>query len=333
MKIILLTLIATIASLQSYAAPTKSLVVYTSRKEHLVKDIFKQYEVSTGVNVKYRTGKAGALIQAIKAEGKNTSADLFMTVDAGNLWFASQQGLLQNIESQTLNKNVPSHLRDTNGSWYGLSVRARTIVYNPKAVKVSELSTYENLADKKWKGKLCLRTSKKVYNQSLVAMLISQNGYEKTKETVKGWVNNVVDIKSNDTSVLKAIASGECSVGIVNTYYYGRLMKKDPSLALKIFWPNQKNSYGVHINVSGAGIVKQSKNKVEAKKFLEWLSSKKAQATFAQVNMEYAISKSSPQAKEVLKWGTFKRNNEFNLTLAGKLQKRAIKLMQEVGYR
>ena len=315
-----------------FAVNAKGLTVYTSRKEHLVKDIFKAYEGKTGVKINYKTGKAGALIQNLKAELKNPEADIFMTVDAGNLWYASHEGLLNSLSSKVLDKNVPSHLRDRNSKWYGLSVRARTTVVNTKLVKNGTTLSYEDLARPEWKGKLCLRTSKKVYNQSLVAMLISTHGYEKTKKIITGWVSNKVDIFSNDTNVLKAVAAGQCAVGIVNTYYFGRLMKKSPKLPLAITWPNQK-SYGVHINVSGAGIVKNSKNQVEAQKFLEWLSSSEAQKHFAQVNMEFPILKNAPQSDIVKSWGKFKANTAFNLTDAGKLQKKAIKLMHEVGYK
>jgi iron(III) transport system substrate-binding protein len=313
-------------------AQAKSLTVYTSRKEHLVKDIFKTYEKETGVKINYKTGKAGALIQNLKAELKNPAADIFMTVDAGNLWYASSEGLLNSVESKVLSSNVPAHLRDRGNTWYGLSVRARTTVVNTNLVKNGTTLSYEDLAKPQWKGKLCLRTSKKVYNQSLVAMLIGTHGYDKAKAIVKGWVANKVDIFSNDTNVLKAVAAGQCAVGIVNTYYFGRLIKKDPKLPLAIMWPNQK-SYGVHINVSGAGIVKNSKNQTEAKKFLEWLASAEAQKYFAQVNMEFPILKNAPEAKIVKSWGKFKANTAFNLTDAGKLQKKAIKLMHEVGYK
>ncbi len=327
-----LMIMTTLLFCQLGLAKAKELVVYTSRKEHLIKDIFKKYEAQTGTKIQYRTGKAGALIQALKAEGKDSKADLFMTVDAGNLWFASSEGLLSSIESKKLQANVPSHLRDLNNQWFGLSIRARTIVYNTQSTKLSKLSTYEDLSTKKWKGKICLRTSKKVYNQSLVAMLIHDHGYNKAKEIVRGWVNNTVEIFSNDTGVLKAVAAGQCQVGIVNTYYFGRLMKKNPKLPLKIFWPNQKTT-GVHINVSGAGVTKHSKHKADAIRFLEWLSENKAQKSFAQVNMEYAINRRVSQAKEVKAWGPFKPNTDFNLTLAGKLQREAIKLMKQVGYK
>ena len=312
---------------------SKELVVYTSRKEHLVKDIFKQYTQKTGISIKYKTGKAAALIQTLKAEGDHSPADLFMTVDAGNLWHAARKNLLAKTSSQILDANIPKFLRDKENKWFGLSVRARTIAYNFKKLKKGELSTYEDLANTKWKKRLCLRTSKKVYNQSLVAMLIYELGKKKAKKVVKGWVDNTVEIFSNDTAVLKAIASGQCDVGIVNTYYYGRLIKKEPHLPLKLFWPNQQRSYGVHINISGAGVVKNSKNKEEATRFLEWLSSKEAQHSFSHVNLEYPANSAIPLSSETAKWGSFLANTRFHLTYAGQLQKKAIKLMQEVNYK
>lgn len=312
----------------------KELVVYTSRKEHLVKSIFEQYTKVSGIQIKYKTGKASALIQTLKAEGKKSPADLLMTVDAGNLWLAGEEGLFEKVTSPTLWKNVPPHLRDENGRWFGLSIRARTMVYNSQALKATKLSTYEDLAHSKWRNKLCLRTSKKVYNQSLVAMLIYELGEKRAKEIVAGWVANAVDIFSNDTAVLKAVASGQCTVGIVNTYYFGRLMKKSPQLPLKLFWPNQQDkNYGVHINISGAGVLKTSQRKEEAVKFLEWLSGEQAQQSFAQINMEYPLHAEAPQASEVKSWGTFKSNTHFPLSHAGKLQRQAIKLMREVNYK
>ena len=311
---------------------SQELVVYTSRKEHLVKGIFEQYTRKTGVSIKYKTGKAAALIQILKAEASHSPADIFMTVDAGNLWYATHEKLLAPVSSPILQAHIPDFLKDKKNRWFGFSIRARTIAYNFKQVKETELSTYEDLADPKWKKRLCLRTSKKVYNQSLVAMLIYHLGHQKTKEVVKGWVENTVEIFSNDTAVLKAIASGQCDVGIVNSYYYGHLMKKESELPLKLFWPNQK-SYGVHINISGAGIVKSSKNKEQARKFLEWLSGKEAQQSLAKVNLEYPASRDVPLSPETSKWGTFHSNTRFHLSYAGQLQKQAIKLMQEVRYK
>jgi iron(III) transport system substrate-binding protein len=330
MRQYILFLIITMISFQTIQAD--ELVVYTSRKEHLVKDIFELYTKKTGTKITYKTGKAPALIQTLKAEGKNTPADIFMTVDAGNLWHASSQDLLAPLSSSLLEKNIPTHLREKNNKWFGLSIRARTIAYNTNKVKADELKSYEDLADNKWNKRLCLRTSKKVYNQSLVAMLIHELGEKKAEEIVRGWVNNTVEIFSNDTAVLKAVASGQCDVGIVNTYYYGRLKNKEPKLPVKLFWPNQ-DSYGVHINISGAGVTKYSKKKQAAQKFLEWLAGPEAQKQFAQVNMENAILNSVEQAKEVKSWGKFKGNSTFQLSNAGVLQSKAIKLMRRANYK
>ena len=312
----------------------KTLFVYSSRKEHLIKEIFQYYHRQTGVRIKYLTGKAGMLIQRLKEEGIYSPADLLLTADAGNLWHAAQQGLLLPISSEKLEKNIPSYLRDPNGLWFALSVRTRILVYNEKLLSPSAISSYENLAQDKWKGKICLRTAKKVYNQSLVAMLIHQHGKKKTKNIITGWVKNTVDIFPSDTLVLKAIAKGQCQIGIVNDYYYSQLMKKNASLPLKIYWPNQKNNErGVHINISGAGILKHTKKRNLALTFLEWLSKGDAQKIFSDLNMEYPANPRIPVNPQLLKWGEFKMNTTFNLAKVGVFQKEAIKLMNEAGYR
>jgi iron(III) transport system substrate-binding protein len=310
----------------------KELTVYTSRKEHLLRPLMNQYTKETGVKFRLKTGKDGALIQSLIAEGNKTAADILMTVDAGNLWFAKSMNLFSPVKSNILEKSIPNHLKDETNHWFGLSIRARTIVYHPGRVKAEEIESYENLANPKFKDRLCLRTSKKVYNQSLVSMLIFELGKEKTKKILKGWVKNNVKIFSSDTNLIKAINAGQCDLGIVNTYYLGRLQKKDNQYPVKIFWPNQK-SYGVHVNVSGAGVSKHSKNKKEAIKFLEWLSSKEAQSTFANTNLEFPVLKEAQKNKITKSWGSFKANSTFNLTKAGELQPEAIKLMQEVGYK
>ena len=311
---------------------SREVVVYSARKEHLIKPVFERYTEKTGVKIKYITDKAPVLLQRIKAEGGNTAADLLITVDAGNLWHAANQGVLHPVRSDILAANIPSHLRDPQNMWFGLSLRARTIVYSTKRVKPEELSTYENLANAEWKGRLVLRTSKKVYNQSLVAMLIKMHGEKETAEIIKGWVNNLsAPPFSNDTMVMKAIIAGQGDVGIVNSYYYGRLTKKDPSIPVAIFWPNQSTD-GVHVNVSGAGVVASSKNKEEAIKFLEWLSTETAQQIFADVNMEYPVNPAVSADSTVSAWGSFKQS-EINLKNAGENQVAAIQLMDRAGYR
>ncbi len=308
------------------------LVVYSARKEHLVKALFDDYEKETGVKIKYLTGKAAALMQRLKAEAKNTPADLLITVDAGNLWHAAQEGLLRPVDSPALNANIPAHLRDQEGRWFGLSIRARTLVYNTDKLKPADLKSYADLADHKWNKRLLLRTSKKVYNQSLVAMLIAEHGSDKAAEIVKGWVANLAAPPfSNDTMVMEAIAAGLGDVGIVNTYYFGRLIKKNPDLPLALFWADQGGN-GTHVNVSGAGVTTHAKNPEEAVKFLEWLSSERAQNMFADVNMEYPVNPKNTPHPTVQAWGPFKQNM-MNLGQAGALQGKAIMLMDKAGYK
>ncbi len=308
------------------------VIVYSARKEHLIKPLFDQYQQETGTSVKYITDKAGPLLQRLKAEGKRSPADILMTVDAGNLWHAAQNGVLAKVESSILDRSVPAHLKDPENHWFGLSVRARTIVYNTDKVKPADLTTYEDLADEQWKGRLCLRTSKKVYNQSLVAMLISHHGEAKATEIVAGWVNNLaLPPFSNDTKTMQAVAAGQCDVAIVNTYYFGRLQKKTPDINLALFWPNQQSS-GVHINVSGAGVTAHAPHREEAIKLLEWLASGEAQGLLAELNMEYPVNPAVSASDTVKKWGEFKAD-DTNLSEAGRLQAQAVRLMDKVGYR
>jgi len=290
----------------------------------------------TGVQVKFITDKEGPLMARLKAEGRNTPADVFMTVDAGNLWQAAEEGLLQPVNSTALKANIPAHLRDPGNEWFGLSVRARTIVFNKNRVKPGELSTYEDLAGPRWKGRLCLRTSKKVYNQSLVAMMILEHGEEAAEKMVRGWVANLAtDPFPDDTKALEAVAAGLCDATLVNTYYFGRLMEKKPNLPLAVFWPNQNlasKEAGVHVNVSGAGVTRHAKHAQEAIRLLEWLSSDKAQNLYADENMEYPANARVKWDARVASWGNFKQNL-INVAEAGKLQARAVMLMDRAGYK
>ncbi len=332
MRILRALFASTIFCLAATSASAAEVVVYSARNEQLIKPLFDAYTRETGVQVKFITDKEGALLQRLKAEGRNTPADMLITVDAGNLWEAAREGLLKPVQSRTLGANVPAHLRDPGNQWFGLSVRARTMFYNNQKVKPADLSTYEDLGNAKWKGRLCLRTSKKVYNQSLVAMMIAEHGEAKTEQIVKSWVANLAtEPFPDDTKMLEAIAAGQCDVGIANTYYFGRLMEKKASLPLSIFWPNQQGS-GVHVNVSGAGVVKHARHEKEAVALLEWLSSTTAQNLFADVNMEYPVNPAVKTDPVVAAWGSFKQN-PLNVAKAGELQAAAVKLMDRAGYR
>lgn len=309
-----------------------TLTVYSARKEHLIKPLFDLYTEKTGTKIQYITDKASPLLSRLKSEAENTPADMLITVDAGNLWKAAEDGVLRTVESSVLETNVPENLQDDKNQWFGLSIRARTIVYAKDRVKEGELTTYEGLADDHWNGRLCLRTSKKVYNQSLVASMISNLGEEKTESIVAGWVNNLAtDVFSNDTKAMNAVQAGQCDATVVNTYYFGRLQKKAADENLAIFWPNQ-NDRGVHINISGAGVTKHAKNPEAAIDLLEWLSSEQAQQQFAQLNQEYPVNTQVPAADDVVAWGEFKRDS-LNVSEAGRLQPAAVKLMDRVNYR
>jgi len=325
--------VLTVSSITTVQATSDdSVTVYSSRKEHLIKPLFEAFTKDTGVKVEYLTGKGGALIERLKLEGANTPADMFMTVDAGNLWYVGSQDLFQPVQTETLKSNIPSHLRDPDGLWTGLSVRARTIVYSTDRVNSADLSTYADLSASKWKGKLCLRTSKKIYTKSLAASVIYNHGEDKAGDIISGWVNNLAATpNAKDSHVMNAILSGQCDVGLVNTYYFGRLIEKNPTAPLKLFWANQDTT-GVHVNVSGAGVTKHASNAKGATQLLEWLSSAKAQAIYGSLNKEYPANQNIASDDVVSAWGSFKQDS-MNLSQAGILQADAVKLMQIQGYR
>jgi len=353
-----------LVSMVSYgqsSTDNKTLVLYTSRNEELIKPVIDAYTKKTGVKVTYHTAKAGMLLAKITAQKERQEADLFMTVDAGNLWAAKEAGILQAVSDKALEKKVPAPYRDSEGYWWGVSLRARTLFFHPDKIKPSELSTYAALAEPRFKGKLCMRTSKKVYNQSLVAMLISQYGYEKTLEVVKGWVANLAaPVFSSDTKLIEAVAAGQCAVAIANSYYYGRLLKQDPKFRVKIFWPGQPSSqatqtsavssrsaakdkskpkdstqeeaFGVHVNISGVGLLKHTKKVKLAKDFLAYLLADEAQSMFASLNLEYPVVEDVKWDPLLEQWGRFVTSS-MPLSVAGQKQQEAIKLMDKAGYR
>lgn len=321
-----------VALLAAGSASAETLVVYSARNEQLIKPVFDRYTKETGVEIKFTTGDAAVLTERLAAEGRNSPADILMTVDAGELWNAAQRGLLRPLSSQVLARNIPAHLRDPQDRWFGLSQRARTIVYSPARVDAKRLSTYAALAEPQWRGRLCLRTSKKVYNQSLVATMIAAQGEQKTEQVVRGWVANLAtDVFANDTQLLEAIVAGQCDAGIVNTYYYGRILKERPDFPVRLFWANE-GAGGTHVNVSGAGVTRHSRNAAAATRFLEWLSSGAAQAWFAAENMEFPANPAATVDPLVASWGKFEAS-PINVAEAGRLQPAAVRLMDRAGYR
>ncbi len=320
------------AALAAPALQAQELVVYTERKEPLVKPLFERYERETGVRVRLLSDGAPVLIERLAAEGANTRADVFMAVDAGNLWQAAERGLLAPLASPALEAAIPAHLRDPQGRWFALSQRARTIVYSTARVKPSELSSYEALADARWKGRLCLRSSKKVYNQSLVATMIERLGAERTEQVVRGWVANLATAPfADDTLLAQAIAAGQCDVGLINTYYLGRLQKDTPGFPVQVFWAGQQDA-GAHVNISGAGVVAASKNKAAAQAFLEWLATPSVQADFARVNFETPARAGVALDPVVAAWGPFTAD-PVNVSVAGRRQAEAVRLMDRAGWR
>lgn len=314
-------------------ASTQELItVYSARKEHLIKPLFEAFTRDTGIDIQYLTGKANTLIERLKLEGRHSKADLFMAVDAGNLWYAGNQGLLQSINSKILAQNIPAHLKDPQGLWTGLSVRARTMVYSSERVKPEELSTYAALAEPQWQGRLCLRTAKKIYTKSLVASILHHQGTPTTTHIIKGWVANLAATPhAKDSQVMSAIIAGQCDVGLVNTYYFAHLLDKNPSAALQLFWANQ-DSTGVHVNISGAGVTKYANNVKGAIHLLEWLSGNKAQTIYTQINKEYPANLKVSVDGILARWGDFKQD-QMNLSIAGKRQVDAVILMQRAGYK
>jgi len=310
----------------------RTVVVYSSRQPHLIEPLFERFTEETGIRVEFSNDNEAALIERLAAEGDNTPADVFMTVDAGNLWQASERGLLRPIDSEFLNAAVPESLRGADNEWFGLSLRARSMVYHPDRLDPAELSTYEDLADPRWKDRLCLRTSRKVYNQSLVAMLIEHHGVERTEEIVSGWVENQATTPfSSDTLLIEAVEAGQCDVGIVNTYYLGRKMADDENYPVTLFWANQDTT-GVHVNVSGAGVTTHAPHPELGQTLIEWLASETAQAEFAERNLEFPVNPAVEAQGLVRKWGSFEQD-QTPLSIAGQRQSEAVRLMDRVGYR
>ena len=302
--------------------------VYSARHYDLEPAFEKFYE-ETGIAVEFLYGTDAELRERIQAEGEDTLADVYMTVDAGNLATAAENGMFQPLQSAVLDDAVPDNLRDPEDRWFGLSERVRTIIYNPDKVQPSELSTYEDLADAKWKGRLCLRRSTNVYTQSLVASLIARDGEEKATQVVKGWADNAVDIFNNDVEIVNNVGSGRCDVGIVNHYYLARVMQENPDIHVKPFWANQSTS-GVHVNISGAGVTKYADDPDLAQKLLEWLATD-GQEAFVSGNHEYPVHPDVEPEPLIAEFGEFKADTLDAATFGG-LNAEAIKVMATAGY-
>ena len=270
--------------------------IYSARKEALIKPLLDQFTKETGIEVNLVTGKADTLLKRLEVEGRNTPADILLTVDVARLVRAKEKGLFQAINSNVLEKTIPEYYRDSGKQWFGLSLRSRVIVYAPDRVKKEELSSYEDLADSKWKNRICIRSSSNVYNQSLVASMIANDGVEKTEAWATALVKNFARTpKGGDRDQIKAVAAGVCDIAIVNNYYLAGMLESSQenevaaANKIRLFWPNQ-DGRGAHINISGAGILKPAKHKKEAIQLLEYLVSDKAQQWYSDMNYEYSIN-------------------------------------------
>ena len=309
----------------------QTVTVYSSRSHYGAESVFVAFTRATGIEVEFFDGNNNEVLERLKAEGERTNADLLLTVDAGNLWNAAQQGLLQPIESETLTANIPAHLRDPANQWFAIATRVRTIMYNPARVNPSELSTYEALGDPKWKGRLCLRTSSAIYNQSLLASLIAIHGEQATERIVRGWIANEPIYINGDTQILEAIAAGRCDVGITNHYYLARLLAKDSTRSVAPFWADQSGA-GVHVNISGGGVTRHAKNRGAAIRLLEYLSSPEAQALLAGSSFEYPANPAVEPHDLLARFGDFK-SQSIGVAAAGKFQEAAVRLADRADYR
>jgi len=312
------------------AAAAEVVVVYTAR-HYGQEPVFEAFTKQTGIEMQSFDGSPSELFERLQAEGDKTPADVLISVDAGDLWNAAQAGLLATIDSSELQANIPAHLHDAKNRWFGLSVRARTIMYNTRKVKPEELSTYAALGDPKWKNRLCLRSSNHIYNQSLLATMIKRFGEATVEAMVRGWVANNPTLINSDTRILESIAAGECDVGITNSYYLGRLLAKEPNLPVAPFWANQQTT-GTHVNISGAGVTAHAKHRDNAIKLIEFLSRPEAQQLLVNSNFEYPANPQTPVHPILAKWGPFKQD-DINVAAAGELQPTAIKLADRAGYK
>lgn len=303
--------------------------IYTHRHYKPDQELFAQFEKETGIKVNVVNASADELIQKMSLEGEQSPADVLITVDAGRLVRAKNNGLLQSVKSEFLEETIPSHLKDADNQWFALTKRARVVVYNPDNVKAEDLSTYEALTDNKWKNKILIRSSSNIYNQSLMASIIANSDEATAVKWAEGIVANMArSPKGNDRDQIKAVVAGEGDLAVVNTYYIGKLLNSKNAdevkagEGIKVFFPNQEGR-GTHVNVSGAGVAKYAPNKVNAIKFIEFLASEKAQKVFAKANYEYPVNTKVMPSELLQSWGSFKEDT-LSLSKLGENNKKAV---------
>ena len=321
------------------SAQTNVLNLYSSRHYQTDESLYSNFTKQTGIKLNRIEAAEDPLIERIRNEGTASPADVLVTVDAGRLWRAEQMGIFQPITSKLLESRLPANMHSAGNNWFGFSTRARVIIYNKSMVNAADVQNYEDLANPKLKGKVCTRSGSHVYNLSLMSALIEHWGEAKAEEWARGVVANFArSPKGGDTDQITAVASGECGVAITNTYYYARLFgseKPDDRKLMQnvaLVWPNQK-SFGTHLNVSGAGVLKYAPNKEAAIRYLEYLASDAAQSYFASGNNEWPSVPSAPLNNSTLEaMGKFKADN-MNISALGKNQAAAQKIFDRAGYK
>ena len=320
-------------------AQDKVVNIYSSRHYQTDEALYSGFTKATGIKVNRIEAGEDALIERIRNEGARSPADVMITVDAGRLWRAEQLGLFQPVKSTVLESRIPENLREPGGHWFGFSQRARVIAYNKDKVKPGEIQTYEELADPKWKGRVCMRSSTNIYNLSLMGALIDHLGEQKAEAWAKGVRANLAqDPKGGDTDQLKSVAAGQCDLTVSNQYYYARLArsgKADERAAaarIGIVMPNQK-TWGTHVNISGAGVLKHAPHREAAVKFLEYLASDEAQRYFADGNNEWPVVENVKLDNPVLNaLGDFKRDR-LNVAVLGRNQPSSQKIYDRVAWK
>jgi iron(III) transport system substrate-binding protein len=320
---------ATGVLLASAGESDDELVVYNGRSHYGGEEAFKAFERETGIKVRLFGGAADELHQRLKSEGSSTPADVLVTVDGANLWRAKHDGLLAPMRSEVVDQRVPASLRDPDGEWVALSTRVRTVVRSAERVPAGAVRTYADLGDARWKGKLCLRTSNNIYNQSLVSDMLAKRGEAATERLLRSWMRNDPRVLGNDVDVLKAIAAGQCDVGITNHYYLARLVSDDADFPVAVAWPEQDGA-GAHANISGAGVAKASDRREDAQRLVEFLTSREAQQAIA-ANGEFPAAGGVPVAAHVRSWGRPK-SDAIDVARAGGRQADAVALMAKVGW-
>jgi iron(III) transport system substrate-binding protein len=311
--------------------------VYSARGEDLIKPALDTFTEQTGIKVNLITESADALIRRIELEGANSPADVLLTVDAGRLFRAKEAGILASLKSPILTQRIPSAYRDPDNQWFGLSLRSRVIMFDKSRVSAEEISSYEDLADPKWKGEICIRSSGNIYNQSLLASLIEHHGEEATEVWAEALVSNMARRpQGGDRDQIRAAVAGQCKLAVANTYYLAGMLNSDVDTDVEVaqkigvLWPNQDNR-GAHMNVSGAGLIKGSKNVEEARQLIEFLSDDYAQGWYSEVNNEYSVRADIPVSTTLQGFGPFKAD-QLNLEVLGKNNEAAVRLADRAGW-